>query len=243
MSFKNIYLIVCLLSCVISVISIPNIKRTNNAEPSIIEEEKNLASNEDILDDTTTIESETIKTQENEIDSEILRDESLIKTTNAEELEISTQSSQLNLKTQLSSIDISLIQKQLIEHFRKQLTANAIRAIFLVLNELKRRQNVKSFEQQNAEESRLIESRVQHEPCDCKCDNESNDRKDSIEEDEAEIIIVDKTRRNKDKFLPNEKNHSQIKKKSKQVENKVVKESPRCKSCSIKGIEEMLYRY
>ncbi|CAG9799008.1 unnamed protein product [Chironomus riparius] len=243
MSFKNIYLIVCLLSCVISVISIPNIKRTNNAEPSIIEEEKNLASNEDILDDTTTIESETIKTQENEIDSEILRDESLIKTTNAEELEISTQSSQQNLKTQLSSIDISLIQKQLIEHFRKQLTTNAIRAIFLVLNELKRRQNVKSFEQQNAEESRLIESRVQHEHCDCKCDNESNDRKDSIEEDEAEIIIVDKTRRNKDKFLPNEKNQSQIKKKSKQVENKVVKESTRCKSCSIKGIEEKLYRY
>ena len=243
MSFKNLYFIVCLLSCIISVICVPNIKRTNNAEPSIKDEEKNLASNEDFLDDTTTIEPETSKTQENEIDSEILRDESTMETTNAVEVEISTPSPQQNLKTQLSSIDISLIQKQLIEHFRKQLTTNAIRAIFLVLNELKRRQNLKSSEQQNAEESRLIESRVQHEPCDCKCDNKSNHRKNSSEEDEAEIIIVDKTRRKKDKFLPNEKNRSQIKRKSKQVENKDVKEFSRCESCSVKGIEEMLYKY
>lgn len=240
MSVRNIYLLVCLLSCIISAICVPTINRANNAEPSIIEEEKNLASNEEIFDDTTTTtNSETIKTQENEIDSEIFRDE----TTNAVEVEKSTSSPQQYQTTQLPSFDIALMKKQLIDHVRKQVTANAIRAIFLILNELKRRQNIKKVEQQNAEESRLIESRVQHEPCDCKCDSENNDRKDSNEEDEAEIIIVDKTLRNREKFLPNEKNRSQIKRKLKPVENKDIKESTRCESCSIKGIEEMLYKY
>jgi len=241
MSVRNKYLIVCLLSCIISAICVPTIERTNNAEPSIIEEGKNLASNEEIFDDTTTTttNSETIKTQENEIDSEIFRDE----TTNAVEVEKSTSSPQQYQTTQLPSFDITSMKKQLIEHFRKQLTANAIRTIFLVLNELKRRQNIKKIEQHNAEESRLIESRVQHEPCDCKCDSENNDGKDSNEEDEAEIIIVDKTLRNREKFLPNEKNRSQIKRKLKPVENKDNKESTKCESCSIKGIEEMLYKY
>lgn len=243
MSVKNFYFLVCLLCCIISAICAPNIKRTNNVELSITEEEKNLASNEEILDDTTTIESETIKIQENEIDSEILRDETTIKTTNTMEVEKATSSPQQNLKTQLSSADMALIKKQLIEQFKKQVTANAIRAIFFILNELKRRQNSNNFEQQNAEESRLVESRVQHESCDCKCDNDSNDRKDSIEEDEAEIIIVDKRRRNKNKFLPNEKKRSEIKRKSKQDENKDVKEATRCESCAVKGVEEMLYKY
>jgi transcription-repair coupling factor (superfamily II helicase) len=234
MSVRNIYLLVCLLSCIISAICVPTIKSINNAEPSIIDEEKNLASNEEIFDDTTTVESETIKIQENEIDSEILRDE----TTTAVEVEKSTSSPQQYQTTQLPSFDITSMKKQLVEHFRKRLTANAIRAVFLVLNELKRRQHVKNFEQQNAEESRLIESRVQHEPCDCKCNCGNNGNKDSIEEDEAEIIIVDKTLNKREKYLPNEKNRSQIKRKL-----QPVKEATRCESCSVKGIEEMLYKY
>lgn len=159
-------------------------------QPSTIIDEK-LAANEPSVDTATVaMESETTNMiQENEIDSKMVREEA---TTDA-----AAEQSQQEEETTTSPIasqpkvmfDPAMMKKQLIEHFRKQLTVSAVRAIFLVLNELKRRQNMVHSQQQDVSESRIVESSVRSDGCECRCNPAVNNH----DEDETEVVIIDKT--------------------------------------------------
>lgn len=210
MSTKNFLLLISLSLCIYSSICAPN------QQPTAVKEEI-LAANEENIDDTTTmkaISSETIKIQENEIDSEILRDDITVEeatttttsTIDVEEEEKSTESPLIPQKNHTANMNIAFMRKQLIEHFKKQLTTSVIRAMFLVLNELKRRQNMGYPQQQQQQESRIVESRIlQHDGCECNCNTEANNCKDCGDENAAEVIIIDKTQNAKRRLKSKQK--------------------------------------